>query len=112
MKEKIDKWQAFIKAIFVFKNALPRLKTLVRIRTSLRGLSAATSVNKAGFSNNLLEKEGLHYITLYFVAQWDKKQEPKLMEPNSCEGWQWFDTEELPENIWENIKVVLKEIDL
>lgn len=67
---------------------------------------------KAGFSNNLIEKEGLHYVTLYFLAHWDEKQEPKLMEPNSCEGWKWFDTKELPDNIWENIRVIVKELGI
>ena len=67
-------------------------------------------VDKAGFSNNLLEKEGLHYITLYFLAAWKHNQIPKLMEPDSCEGWEWFDIKNLPENTWENIRNIVKEI--
>jgi len=71
-----------------------------------------TCVDKAGFSNNLIEKEGLHYVTLYFLAGWDMNQEPKLMEPDSCEGWQWFDLRELPNNIWENVRTIVKECNL
>lgn len=49
-------------------------------------------------SNNLetYEREGLHFVS---VNVFSKKfiGEPKVMEPDKCEGWQWVDPRELPQ---------------
>ena len=48
------------------------------------------------FANVVNNPEGeKHYIQIGFSAQ-NTKGEPKLMEPDKCEGWQWFDLNELP----------------
>lgn len=40
-----------------------------------------------------------HYIQLVFeMLNWTG--EVKLMEPHICEKWEWFDTDNLPENIF------------
>jgi 8-oxo-dGTP diphosphatase len=41
------------------------------------------------FANNIMESEGLHYVTLYFIANWVGSQEPQLKEPDKCEKWEW-----------------------
>ena len=63
-------------------------------------------IRKAGFFNNIMEDEGLHYITLYFSANCGE-QEPELPEPDKCEGWEWFHLHELPENIFEASREVI-----
>ncbi|NQU82420.1 MAG: NUDIX domain-containing protein [Parcubacteria group bacterium] len=42
-----------------------------------------------------------HYLQVGFLAKdvVDDK-EPKLMEPDRCEEWKWFDLDNLPENIF------------
>jgi 8-oxo-dGTP diphosphatase len=45
-------------------------------------------------TNDILKEEGKHYITIFLVAEW-VKGEPVNMEPNKCEGWEWFTFEEL-----------------
>ena len=54
-----------------------------------------TSVNKIGFTNDVFEKDGLHYVTLFFDAGWDGCQKAKDMEPDKTERWEWFCKEEL-----------------
>ena len=66
-------------------------------------------INKVGFTNDHFPNEGLHYVTLFFAAKWDRKQEPKLMEPESCYEWQWFNISYLPENLWESVKIILSD---
>jgi len=49
-----------------------------------------------GFVNNIFEEEGLHYVTLYFEAQWDTKQIPEIMEPEKIAEIRWVNPENLP----------------
>lgn len=41
-------------------------------------------------------KEGKHHITLFFETNL-LNGEPKVMEPNKCEGWEWVDPD--PDNL-------------
>ncbi len=40
-----------------------------------------------------------HYIQVNFVVN-DFEGEISCVEPDKCEGWEWFDLEELPDNIF------------
>jgi len=42
-----------------------------------------------------------HYLQVGFLAEGvGENIEPKLMEPDRCEEWRWFDLDDLPENIF------------
>jgi len=45
-----------------------------------------------------------HYVQVSFIADW-KSGEPALLEPDKCEGWDWYDLNNLPENIMATSKV-------
>ncbi len=42
------------------------------------------------FTNNIWEKIGLHYVTLYCMATMDIGDQPKIMEPEKCSDIQWY----------------------
>lgn len=69
--------------------------------TCYRELSEETgctseSFDKVGFSQDFFGKDK-HYITLYFVTSGNHFPENvENMEPEKCEGWQWFKKEDLP----------------
>ena len=63
---------------------------------------------KLGFTNDIFEKEGKHYVTLYVVAT-STSGEPQVMEPHQCKLWQWFDLDELPEPLFLPLVNLLKE---
>ncbi len=44
-------------------------------------------------------QENRHYIQLGFLAE-GVAGEPQNLEPDRCEGWQWFDLKELPEPLF------------
>jgi 8-oxo-dGTP diphosphatase len=46
------------------------------------------------FTNDIFKAENKHYITLYteVVLAPDDKREPRLMEPDKCEGWAWWES--------------------
>ena len=57
------------------------------------------------FGNLLLWKDK-HYIDIGVLADW-KEGEPQLLEPDKCEGWDWYDPEHLPEGVFKSIHLYL-----
>lgn len=55
------------------------------------------------FTNDLFAEEGRHYITLHYVCSYESG-EPGAMEPEKCEGWEWFGWDELPEPLFPSVK--------
>ena len=60
------------------------------------------------FTNDVHDKEGKHYITLYVIAEYDSG-EAKIMESEKCERWDWFSWEELPQPLFIPIVNLLKQ---
>ena len=48
------------------------------------------------FVANLKQYKPKHYAHIGLIADW-KSGEPKVLEPDKCEGWQWYDMNALPE---------------
>ena len=46
---------------------------------------------------NLQRYAPKHYTHIGLVADW-KNGEPVVIEPNKCEGWNWYDLNDLPPN--------------
>ena len=40
------------------------------------------------YTNDIFDKEGKHYVTLFVVADFDSGK-PVVKEPQKCEIWQW-----------------------
>lgn len=50
----------------------------------------------AAVENSVFEDVGKHYITLFVVCEMvDGGEQPKVLEPEKCEGWYWKTWEEL-----------------
>jgi len=64
-----------------------------------------------GFTNDIFN-EDKHYITLHMESKISEGN-PKVMEPEKCECWEWFDLNNLPEPLFAPIINLMKqEIDL
>ena len=46
-------------------------------------------------TNDIFPKESKHYITIYMRADW-VSGEPRVLEPDKCEGWEWHPWDNLP----------------
>ncbi len=57
-------------------------------------------------TNDIFEKEQKHYITLYMLCEPDVGQ-VTVMEPEKCEGWEWFDWDNLPRPLFIPIENLL-----
>lgn len=60
------------------------------------------------FTNDIFEKEEKHYITLFLTADYDAG-EVRVMEPEKCDGWEWFDWNDLPQPLFLAINNFLKQ---
>ncbi len=72
------------------------------------GLSI-TNIKKADFTNDLFPESGLHYVTLYFSADYAGGNLTNR-EPHKCERWEWFSSGALPEPLFCGIKDVISAI--
>ena len=58
------------------------------------GLVAGT-MTPAPYTVDLFPAEGRHYVTLFVVAA-GVAGDPRVLEPDKCEGWEWHDWHALP----------------
>lgn len=56
-------------------------------------------LNVGHYTNDIFEKEGKHYVTLYLTAL-SQEGEPRVMEPNKCDEWGWFLWGDFPEPLF------------
>jgi len=70
----------------------------------------AVSVQMGPWVNDIIE-ENKHYVTLFVVV--DKFEGVlQLLEPDKCEGWQWFDWNSLPTPLFTPILSLFKKISV
>lgn len=56
-------------------------------------------VRVAGVTNDFFRESGKHYVTINLTTR-SFAGEPRIAEPDKCAGWQWFDPDKLPENMF------------
>lgn len=54
-----------------------------------------TNIKRAVYTEDVFKNEDKHYITHYFTCDWQSGQ-PKIMEPDKCEKWNWFEWDKMP----------------
>ncbi len=69
------------------------------------GLKIA-NIQKLGFTNDMFKSSDLHYVTLYFIADY---ADGDLInkEPYKCDEWQWFELTSLPSPLFCGISEVV-----
>lgn len=59
-------------------------------------------------TNDIHRLENKHYVTIFMKCDYDSWN-LKLLEENKFEKWEWFEKQNLPENLFLPIKNLLKE---
>lgn len=54
-----------------------------------------------------IETDGKQYVTIGIKAKFSQG-EPKVMEPEKCERWQWMGLNNLPDNIFEGTHFIIQ----
>lgn len=62
----------------------------------------AVSCTLGPWVENVMENGKKHYITLFVIVN-QFEGEIQLLEPNKCEGWQWFSWNELPQPLFSSL---------
>ena len=65
-------------------------------------------VKHLGYTNDVFTVDGRHYVTLFVSAKY-AQGDLTVMEPDKCECWQWFKSDELPSPLFGPIKIYLKQ---
>tara|TARA_Y100000310_G_C20491390_1_gene719400 strand:- start:89 stop:526 length:438 start_codon:yes stop_codon:yes gene_type:complete len=65
-------------------------------------------IDQLTFTNDIFNKDDKHYATLYVLAR-SVVGDVKLMEPEKCEEWKWFDWGNLPDPLFIPIQNLLKQ---
>lgn len=58
-----------------------------------------TDIRFGPFTNNIFTAEQKHYVTIFVLAS-PAAGELKNIEPDKCEGWEWFESTQLPEPLF------------
>ena len=80
-------------------------KSVVREVSEETGLKT-TSAKFCGITNDIFEKEGKHYVTLYYLCE--VEGEPSIKEPEKCTEMGWFAWNELPTPLFFCIENLLR----
>lgn len=66
----------------------------------------AKAIRLGPWVNNVIDDK--HYVTLFVYVD-DFCGDVQLMEPEKCEGWQWFSLDDLPSPLFQPIESLLKQ---
>ena len=59
------------------------------------------------FLANFKDYAPKHYVHIGLLANW-KNGEPKVLEPEKSESWDWYDLKNLPESMFEMCKLAIR----
>ena len=71
----------------------------------------AQEISMGPWSNDIFEKEKKHFVTLFMIVT-KFKGEPKILEPEKCRVWKFFDFDNLPKPLFLSLYNVLKRSSL
>ncbi len=66
----------------------------------------ARSIELGPYTNDVFEREGRHFLTVFVVAR-GVTGSPRNLEPHKCEGWAWFGWDQLPAPLFKPLQSLL-----
>lgn len=64
------------------------------------------SLRQGSWVENVMEEGKKHYITIFVLVD-QFIGDPEVLEPNKCEGWEWFSWDALPKPLFAPIESLL-----
>lgn len=69
---------------------------------------ALDEVRRGPWVNTLFTQAQKHYVTLFMLAT-APHGEAQRLEPEKCDGWQWFPLDALPQPLFAPLEILLQE---
>ncbi len=69
------------------------------------------NIRRGPWANVMFQEAQKHYITLFMLAT-APYGEPQRLEPDKCDGWQWFSPDALPGPLFAPVEILLQEYPL
>jgi 8-oxo-dGTP diphosphatase len=51
-------------------------------------------------TNDIFEEEQKHYVTIFMCANFPEGKRIKTLEPDKTDSWEWFNLDNLPDNLF------------
>ncbi len=68
-------------------------------------------VQPSPWVNDIFTAEQKHYVTLFCIAESKAGQgEPINTEPEKCEGWGWYDCDQLPQPLFQPLEDLIEKV--
>jgi len=82
------------------------------IRETLEETGLSLDVVQPGpWVNDIFIAEQKHYVTLFCIAESKAGQgKPINTEPEKCEGWGWYDCEQLPQPLFQPLEDLIEKV--
>jgi len=82
------------------------------IRETLEETGLSLDVVQPGpWVNDIFTDEQKHYVTLFCIAESKAGQgEPINTEPEKCEGWGWYDCDQLPQPLFQPLEDLIEKV--
>lgn len=72
------------------------------------GLTDLTNFRYGPYTREIFAKENKQFITLFVIVNW-LDGEPRIIEPNRCTKWEWFEWGKLPEPLFSPVAHLLEQ---
>jgi 8-oxo-dGTP diphosphatase len=66
------------------------------------------NIRPGSYTNNYFPKDETHFVSIDVVADYDSG-EVKIMEPNKCLEWKWFEWDKLPKPLFLPMQNLVKQ---
>lgn len=64
-------------------------------------------IEPAPYTNDVMPGEGRHYVTC-FVRAGASSGEARVLEPEKCLGWSWFDRDDMPIDLFQPLRTLVQ----
>jgi 8-oxo-dGTP diphosphatase len=91
-----------------FENYIERIEKEMKQETGFKRIInyQLLDLDPCKVTNDIFYREDKHYITLFFRARY-KEGKAKVMEPDRCEEWKWYEWGKFPENLFVPVRNLL-----
>ena len=59
--------------------------------------------------NTIYFNEQKHYVVVFMIVNYPRGQDPKVMEPDKCDSWDFYDLDQLPTPLMPGFQMLIED---